>query len=185
MLKKITALLILTVLFFSSCNTGIKEASSGTPADTVTIAVLTFEKDAPKYVDTAMILLEGTVLHTCREGGKRMFLVDGTDSIRVEVTTGPDITKFDEKLVGSRVRVYGKVRELRIDEKYLAEWENEVKNPKGSEPAGVHTGARGHQDQGVREKLDQINGYRDQIKQSGKDHLSFYSVEAISFEEIK
>jgi hypothetical protein len=114
-----------------------------------------------------------------------MFLVDGTDSIRVEVTTGPDIPKFDEKLVGSRVRVFGTVKELRIDEKYLAEWENEVKNPKASETTGVHTGAKGHEDQGTREKLDQINAYRDQIRQSGKDHLSFYSVEALSFTELK
>ncbi len=56
-----------------------------------------------------------------------MFLVDGSDSVRVKITAGPEITKFDESLVGSKVRVYGTLIEERIDEKYLNEWENEVK----------------------------------------------------------
>ncbi len=181
MYRYLATFMVLSVLVLAACNTGIKESSS---ANAAKIQVLTFKDDAPKYVDSAVIL-EGTVYHTCRESGKRMFLADGNDSILVEVTTGPDIPKFDEKLVGSRVKVYGNVRELRIDEKYLAEWENEVRNPTGSEATGVHTGARGHQEQAAQDKLDQINSYREQIKQSGTDHLSFYSVEASSFEEIK
>ena len=181
MLRNITLLILLTGLAFSGCNTGIKNSAED---NAVKIAVLTFKTDAAKYVDSAVIL-EGTVFHTCKESGKRMFLADGNDSILVEVTTGPDIPKFDEKLVGSRVKVHGNVRELRIDEKYLADWENEIKNPTGSEATGVHTGARGHQDQAADEKLGQINAYRDKIKESGTDHLSFYSVEATSFEEIK
>ena len=184
MLKKLIAIPFIALLFLSACNLGTKEQAGQVQTDTIRIAVLTFEQEAPSYVDS-LVMLEGTVFHTCKHSGKRMFLVDGTDSIRVEVTTGPDIPKFDEKLVGSRVRVFGTVRELRIDEKYLAEWENEVKNPKASEATGVHTGAKGHEDQGEKEKLDQINAYRDQIRQSGKDYLSFYTVEAISFEEIK
>jgi hypothetical protein len=184
MLKKLILFPFIAVLLLAACNTGNSDKAAGAKADTIRIAVLTFEQDAAKYVDSAVVI-EGTVFHTCKYGGKRMFLVDGTDSILVEVTTGPDIPKFDEKLVGSRVRVFGTVKELRIDEKYLAEWENEVKNPKASETTGVHTGAKGHEDQGTREKLDQINAYRDQIRQSGKDHLSFYTVEALSFTELK
>lgn len=181
MIKKFTILLLFSGLFFLACNTGTKDSAK---IDPVKVAVLTFDQDAAKYVDTAVVI-EGTVFHTCREGGKRMFLADGNDSVLVEVTTGPDIPKFDEKLVGSRVKVFGKVKELRIDEKYLAEWENELKNPAAKEGTGVHTGEKGHQDQGVEQKMAQINSYRDQIKQSGTDHLSFYSIEAASFEEIK
>jgi hypothetical protein len=50
---------------------------------------------------------------------------------------------------------------------------------------GIHTGAKGHESAGVQEKLDQINALRDDLKNSGKDHLSFYSVEADKFIEIK
>ena len=148
------------------------------------MAVATFAKEAGNYVEKAVIL-EGTVLHTCKHGGKRMFLVDGNDSISVEVTAGNDIPKFEESLIGSRVRVFGTLKEERIDEKYLADWETEVKKPVENHDAGVHTGAKGHEDQGTDEKLAQINNLRDQLKQSGKDHLSFYSIEANKFEEVK
>ena len=114
-----------------------------------------------------------------------MFLVDGTDSIRIEVTTGPKIAKFDDALVGSRVRVYGTLKEERIDAKYLNEWEAEVKGPVENHNVGVHTGAKGHEDQGVKDKLDQINAMREDLKNSGKDHLSFYSIEADHFTEMK
>ena len=114
-----------------------------------------------------------------------MFLADGNDSILVEVTTGPDIVKFDESLIGSRVKVLGTLKELRIDNKYLNEWEAELKKPAENTETGIHTGQKGHEDQSAEDKFAQINEYRDQIKQSGTDHLSFYSIEAISFSEVK
>ncbi|MCX6244989.1 MAG: hypothetical protein NTU98_09825 [Bacteroidetes bacterium] len=169
------------LLVMVSCNSGQNNTET---ADAVKVAVLTFEQQAAGLVDKA-IIIEGTVLHTCKHSGKRMFLVDGNDSIRVEVTAGKDITKFDEKLVGSRVRVFGILKEEKIDEKYLNEWENEVKKPVENHEAGVHSGAKGHEDQGVQDKLDQIYALRDDLKKSGKDHLSFYSVEADKFEELK
>ena len=148
------------------------------------MAVLTFEQKADSFINRAVVI-EGTVLHTCKHGGKRMFIVDGTDSIRVEITAGQDVTQFDESLAGSRVRVFGILKEERIDAKYLNEWEAEVKKPEENHNAGIHTGAKGHEDQGVREKLDQINSLREDLKKSGKDHLSFYSIEAGKFIELK
>jgi hypothetical protein len=183
MLKKLSGLFILSLVILSSCNfSGNKEASEAN--DTVLITVLTFDTTAHNYVDKP-VWIAGTVTHTCKHGGERMFIADGNDSILVEVTTGPNIPKFDESLIGSRIKVLGNVRELRIDNKYLNEWEAELKKPAENHEAGVHTGEKGHEDQSADDKFAQINAYRDQIKQSGTDHLSFYSVEAISFSEVK
>jgi len=179
--KNLTLLIGFFVLAMVSCNPGLDRADT---AKAVKVSVLTFEQQAAELIDKA-IVIEGTVLHTCKHSGKRMFLVDGNDSIRVEVTAGKNITKFDEKLVGSRVLVVGTLKEEKIDEKYLNEWENEVKKPVENHNAGIHTGAQGHEDQGTQDKLDQINSLRDDLKKSGKDHLSFYSVEADRFEELK
>ena len=177
---------MMIVILFAviACNQGTKEAATAPKNDTTRLAVLTFEKQADSCIDKPVII-EGTVLHLCKHGGKRMFLVDGTDSIRVEVTTGPKIAKFDDALVGSKVRVIGTLREERIDAKYLNEWEAEVKKPVENHSVGIHTGAKGHEDQGVTEKMEQINALRDDLKNSGKDHLSFYSIEADSFIELK
>ena len=184
MIKNLFSIFVISIFFFSSCNQGTKENSGENKADTGLLTVLSFDTSAHSFVDKPVII-EGTVFHLCKHGGKRMFIVDGTDSVRVEITTGPDIIKFEESLVGSRVRVFGTLKEERIDERYLNEWENELKKPEENHDAGIHTGAKGHEDQGVQEKLDQINYYREQIKNSGTDHLSFYSIEAAKFVELK
>ena len=181
MTRKLILSIGILALTISACNLVSKRLD---PGDAVIVAVATFENQAAAIVEKAVII-EGTVLHTCKHGGKRMFLVDGNDSVRVEVTAGKEIPKFDEKLVGSRLRVLGILKEEKIDEKYLNEWENEVKKPVENHDAGVHTGAKGHEDQGVQDKLDQINSLREDLKNSGKDHLSFYTIEASKFEEIK
>lgn len=183
MTKKFLPLILLGLMFAFACNQGPKETAEEVTADTVLLTVATFDTAAPYYVDQP-VWIEGTVYHTCKHGGKRMFLVDGSDSIMVEVTTGPDIVMFDEALVGSRVHILGILKEERIDEKYLNEWEAEVMAPEENHEAGLHEGTKGHEDQPKENKLEQINALRDQIKESGSDHLSFYSIEAISFEEI-
>jgi len=183
MIKKFLPLLFVGLLFAFACNQGPKETAEEVTVDTVLLAVATFDTAAPYFVDQP-VWIEGTVYHTCKHGGKRMFLVDGNDSVMVEVTTGPDIVMFDEALVGSRVNVLGILKEERIDEKYLNEWEAEVMTPEENHEAGLHEGAKGHEDQPKEAKLEQINALRAQIKDSGTDHLSFFSIEAISVEEI-
>jgi len=181
MLKKLLLPIGIIALMLSSCNFSPKGLDAG---KAVKVTVFAFEKMAAGLVDKEVVI-EGTVLHTCKHSGKKMFIVDGNDSIRVEITAGPEIPKFDEKLIGSRLRVLGVMKEEKIDEKYLNDWENEVKKPDENHDAGVQTGTKGHQDQDVQAKLDQIKSLRDELKDSGKDHLSFYSIEASKFEKIK
>ena len=183
MMKRLFPLMIVIILAFSACNSGTKEAEI-TKNDTTMLTVMTFSTLADSCIDKPVVI-EGMVIHLCKHGGKRMFLVDSTDSIRVEITAGPKIAKFDEALIGSRVRVKGTMKEERIDAKYLNEWEAEVKKPEENHNVGIHTGAKGHEDNTVQDKLDQINAYREEIKASGKDHLSFFSIEADSFIELK
>jgi hypothetical protein len=184
MTKRIFPLLILILFALFACNQGSKETASTNKNDTTQLTVLTFSTLADSCIDKPVII-EGTVFHICKHGGKRMFLVGETDSLRVEITTGPTIAKFDETLAGSRVRVFGTLREERIDAKYLNEWEAEVNKPEESQSVGIHTGAKGHEDQGVQDKLDQIKALREDLKNSGKDHLSNFSIEANSFIELK
>ena len=184
MTKRFFPLLALILFVIASCNQNADKANERSKNDTTRLTVLTFEKQADSCVNSPVII-EGTVFHTCKEGGKRLFLVDGTDSIRVEVTAGPNIPKFDESLTGSRVHVCGTLKEERIDARYLNEWEAEVKNPDPNHTVGVHTGAAGHADQDVQQKLENINALREDLKKSGKDHLSFFSIEADKFSVLK
>ncbi len=184
MTKKLLPLLFIGLMFAFSCNQGPKETTEETTIDTVLLAVATFDTAASYYVDQT-VWIEGTVYHTCRHGGKRMFIVEDNDSVMVEITAGPDVVMFDAALEGSRVHILGILKEERIDDKYLNEWEAEVMTPEEEDhETGLHEGTRGHEDQPKEAKLEQIIALREQLKESGTDHLSFYSIEAISFEEI-
>ncbi|MGE5425121.1 MAG: hypothetical protein ACM3N9_07135 [Syntrophothermus sp.] len=184
MTKKILPLLIVSVFIIFSCNNNASKEQVA-KADTVAVTVANFVKQADSLVDSA-VTIEGVVSHTCKHGGKRMFLIDNNnDSVMVEVIAGGDIAKFDEAIIGSRVKVFGLLREERIDTKYLNEWEAEVLKPQATEEAGIHTGAKGHEDRSKDDKIAQINDLRQQLKASGKDHLSNFSIEATSFKELK
>ena len=184
MTTKLLPLMVVILFTIAACNQGNKETAATTKNDTTRLLVLTFEKQADSCIDKPVII-EGTVIHVCKHGGKRMFMVDGTDSIRVEVTVGPDIVKFDEALVGGRVRILGTLKEERIDAKYLNEWEAEIKKPEANHDVGIHTGAKGHEDQDAGDKLAQISALRADLKNSGKDHLSTFSIEVAKFTELK
>jgi hypothetical protein len=184
MKRILSCIFILSMLAFVACDSGTKSAEKKIPTDTVKVTVASFQKQADTLIERHVII-EGTVLHTCKHGGKRMFLVDGNDSVSVEVTTGPTITKFDESLIGSRLRITGILKEERIDAKYLNDWENEVKKPQENHETGIHTSAKGHEDQGMNEKLEQIKELREELRKSGKDHLSNFSIEAGKYDEIK
>ena len=184
MSKRILYFLISSALIISSCSTGNQDNAKKSTADTVKVTVASFQKQADTLVNRPVII-EGTVLHICKHGGERLFLADGNDSITVEVTAGPKLTKFEESLIGSRIRINGILKEERIDTRYLNDWENEIKKPQENHNVGVHTGTKGHEDQGVQEKLEQIKALREELKKCGKDHLSNYSIEAGKFVEIK
>jgi hypothetical protein len=157
------------------------------PEQTI-LTVYDFDSMAPQYVGRE-IVIQGVVDHVCRETGKRMFLVQGDSNLRVKVTTGDEIPSFDVALEGSEVKVKGTVEELRVDEAYLSQWEDEITQQLSKEQKEVQQG----QHKGLGEKADQgthedpfavIKQYREKIAQSGTDHISFYSVACNEFHEI-
>lgn len=175
---------IVLLLLFISCSQNNDSTKPVEPIPTLT--VLNFEQEAPKYIEKT-ILLEGIVSHTCKHGGKRMFLIDKNDSLRVEITAGKNVEKFAEDLVGSTVIVEGIIKEERVDEKFLSDWENEVLNSDEEKHEGkkLHTGEKGHENEDIQRKLRKINNLREELRASGKKYLSFFSVEATKFEEKK
>jgi len=79
--------------------------------------------DPDPYIDQEVSLI-GVMTGVCKHGGKKAFFKnldpEGSPTIRVQVVQG---SPFDRVYVGNDLKVSGTVRELRIDEAYLAEWE--------------------------------------------------------------
>ena len=212
MIRKILFLFVITA-FIAACNntqspsTETEGSEQEMTAEMVTLAIVDFDNEAGNYVGKE-VQISGLVNHTCKHGGKRMFLIDTETEQTVKIEAGENIASFDAELEGSEVIVTGIINELIIDEAYLLEWEAEIEEEMSeatteeieeyaeeaeegeyAEGEGEHEHASG----GLGEKadmgehisgLEKIENYRQQIKESGKDHLSFYSIECISFEVI-
>lgn len=152
--------------------------------EAVVVAPADFEAKAGELVGKK-IQMEGTAVHICSHGGKRLFIGDENDN-RIKITTGENMTAFDKEWEGSTVKVIGTIDELRIDEDYLNEWEAEINEVEDAHEAGkeVHTGEAGHEDHSKEDKMAQINDYREQIKETEKGYLSFYSIVCEEIEKL-
>ncbi len=189
MIKKVLLFAVIAA-FFASCsntsgdkNTQIADNSNAEP---VAITIEEFLAAPDSYVGK-QVQIEGTAVHVCRETGKRMFIIGQDPDERIQVKAGEAIPSFAVELEGSDVQVAGLVDELRIDEAYLTQWENEVKADNPESDLKVHGGEEGHmaKEGDPTAELEQIQNYRNQIAESGSDHISFYSIVAKDYQEKK
>jgi len=223
MMTRILTFAVLLALL-ASCGNQAKKADDAIKASEVTVNELL--ADAGPFVEQA-VSVKGTVVHVCRHGGQRLFIVGEDTEERMRCTTGEDIAEFSVDLEGSQVEITGIVKELIIDETYLAEWETEVmegttehERGEGHEGGVGHVHAEGEEhahgeaedhaegeehahgeaedhahgeageaehaegedaEAALQSTLDQIQSLRDEIAVSGKDHLSDYWIETVSF----
>jgi hypothetical protein len=124
--------------------------------------------------------------HVCKHGGQKMFLVNENADARIKIVTGENMAAFNTELVGESVNVVGTVDELRIDEEYLKEWEEEILagmgHDEGEKSEKVHMGEHQETEGDENPDLIQINNYREKIAESEKDYISFFSVVCVEYE---
>ena len=136
------------------------------------------------------VTIEGVCTHTCSHGAKKMFLVGSDDTKTLRIEAG-ELGAFDTKVVNNVVTVKGIIKEERIDEAYLVDWETRLKNQteekhgneEGEGGCDTEKNARG-------ETADTPEGriadFRAKIAAekaaTGKEYLSFYHVVAESYE---
>lgn len=184
------SILTLTV-FMISCQNTEQKATANDTQEVIVEEVVT-PLDLADFTDKAgdlvgkQIELYGMVDHVCKHGGQKMFLVNQDGEARVKVVTGENMAAFNTELEGESVNVIGIVDELRIDEEYLKEWEQEVlaglEGDEGEKGEKVHMGEHQESESGENPELMQINDYRTKIAESGKDYISFFSVICVDYE---
>jgi len=134
----------------------------------VKIDLANFDTEAGNYV-AKEVEVTGIVDHICKHGGKKLLLV--VDGAQVHINADE---RFDEELIGNTVGVRGIVSETVIDEgKCLEMEEDNIASHKEGES----------NDDNFELKKKQIQTYRDSMAVAGLDHLSFYSLDFVSFTE--
>ena len=92
----------------------------------------------------------------------------------------------------------GIIEEMRVDEDYLKEWEEEVKSGAEEKEGKGHGNGDGnhesgeeedhseeHEDLDIEAELEQIARMRQRVEDSEKGYLSFYSILAVEYEVYK
>ena len=82
---------------------GCPEAKGG---KTLVVSVDSVQKNPEKYFDKS-IALKGRVVHTCKEGGKKMFVTGSDENQLIRVNAGGNISHFDDSLEGEIVIAMG------------------------------------------------------------------------------
>ncbi len=144
--------------------------------------------NAAEFVGTN-VTVKGTVVHVCKHGGKRMFIIGNEPESRFKITAGKKIGSFDIELEGSNVQVTGVIQEQKVDQAFLDNWESELENE--HEPEVAHEGhehdhaqTAGEVDDHHENASNQIKMFRERLAKSDKDFISFYSMECETFEEL-
>ena len=191
-MKKVNLLLIAlaSVIAFSSCNSNKKTSETENETETIQTIVTVDEllANAEQEIDN-VVLLEGVCSHICSHGGKKLFLMGDDDSKTIRVEASDDIGAFKPESVNSIVKVKGTLKEERIDEAYLTQWEARlaegVVDEHGEDGEGCETELKAQGQEDLDSETARIKDFREKIaarnETEGKNYLSFYYIEAVEY----
>jgi len=190
-MKQLVLLSVLAVFLFGcGQNTG-KDQNKDNEETALEASINDLLSNPDTYVGKT-ILISGTIDHVCRQGGKKMFMIGENPEDRIKITPDEKIGTFEVDLEGGDYLVKGVFTELVVDENYIAMVEEEEAKAGSGEGGqghdspldqGLHEGEGEHAEADAPKPESQI--LREQLMASGKDHISFYSVECIEFTEKK
>jgi len=115
MIKKLALISLLAVALFSCKN------KQGAVTE---IDINKFDDEVSALVDKD-VSMTGLVVHVCKHGGKKMFMVGNDQEKKIVVFAGAEMSEFPVELEGKNVKIFGVVKEEVITEETIREWEAE------------------------------------------------------------
>ena len=184
--------LMMAALFIAACFTMMSCGGGKKQAQNAEETAMSIDEVLEKAADLVeqTVVIEGVCTHTCRHGAKKMFLVGSDDSKTLRIESG-ELGAFDTKVVNNVVTVKGILKEERVDEAYLQDWEASLKaeteekhgNGDGEGGCATEKNARGET---ANTTEGRIADFRAKIaaekETTGKEYLAFYHVVANSYE---
>ena len=161
MIKKALGILAIAAILVSCGNKEQKKEEACCDKSKTTVTVDQVMADITSFVDKDLVIA-GTVNHVCSHGGKRMFIMGEDPDVAIKITPNEEIGSFEKELEGSHVMVTGVLKELRIDEAYVADIEKELQE--GADHEAVHDHSGGTHDEShevSEEQKQQIQAMRD------------------------
>lgn len=188
------AFVLFLVLRLVSCGNKSQKAEHIDAAEIQSSAVIEVDSllsNAEALTDQT-VNVEAVCTHICQHGGGKIFLMGSDDTRTIRCEAGKEIGKFDQNCVNSIVQVTGVLKEQRIDEAYLQQWEARLKNntdqKHGASAAGCSSERKARQEAPANSPEERIANFRKRIVQrnekEGKNYLSFYYIDATGYKII-
>ena len=200
-MKKIyllTAACFLSILMVACCGNANKQQKD-TAHEEQACAISSPKMEVDQLLDQAhdlvgkQVEIEGICTHICKHGGRKLFLMGSSDKKVIQVLAGKEIGAFGEECVHSLISIKGIVREDRIDEEYLLDWEQRIKQhtqvKHGDQEAGCENEMKARGEAQASSVQARIDAFRKRIAEQkakdGKTYLSFYHIDGLSYEILK
>ena len=113
-MKKIVLISFVAALLFS-CGQSPKTQETKQEATQVEATVLSIDDvlaQAPDLADKEVVV-KGTVMHVCQEGGQRCFLMGSGEDVTIRIEAGEKIGAFKQEQMGSELQIVGILKEVK------------------------------------------------------------------------
>lgn len=189
--KKVSVCLIAILMVACSGNGSKKEGAIARGSAEVQVEMSSaldldeLLKESNKYAGKE-VTVEAVCTHICQHGGRKIFLMGSDDTQTIRVESGMD-KAFSADCVNNIVEVTGVLNEQRVTEGALQKWEEQLQATAAE--SATHAGcdsekkARGETADSAEERIKDFRARIAKRKvEEGKDYLSFYFIEASSYE---
>jgi hypothetical protein len=112
-MKKLVLLSLFALILFSCGNQ--KSKNQTVVQAEPEIVILTVDDLYKNAVDLAdkEVVVKGTVMHICKSGGERCFIMGSTEDVVIRIEAGEKIGSFNQELMGSNLEIVGVLREVK------------------------------------------------------------------------
>lgn len=134
---KKTVLLLVVALSIFACGHKAKKQEAKNIEGQKEIVVLSIDEVLEQAFELAdkEVVVKGTVMHVCKHGGGRCFLMGSNEDVTIRVEAGEKIGAFEQEQMGSELQIVGILKEVKT--------EADAHNP-GKEH-GEHAESEGHE----------------------------------------
>ena len=112
-MKNLTVLSIVVLLFFG-CGNQSKKQQDAVEQPVVVLTVDELYEKATELEDKEVIV-KGTVMHVCKQGGGRCFLMGSNEDINIRVEAGEKIGSFNQEQMGSELEIAGILKVVKTE----------------------------------------------------------------------
>ena len=141
-MNKIVLISLMSILFFGCNNASKQNENQAAEKSAVVYSVDDLYANAAE-LQGKEVVVKGTVMHVCKQGGGRCFLMGSTEDMNIRVEAGEKIGAFSQEQMGSDLTITGVFKEVRTE----ADAHN---------PAGEHGEEEAHEEDAETEEAHRI-----------------------------